>query len=174
METALHINVSLPTPSTFPPQSTFHFYLRTSQVFFLNSSQTLLTIKSQDTLLTMPADSDQTSITSSASTLSGNSTDTLVEDEAIDDAAMGEEKTDSAEKSGNTEPPEPAHAQHTTAKTTSEKPAGGKSAHIANSSKGLEPFLYANWGWGGPPCIDFPTAEMRRERQKWEKEKRSG
>ena len=61
-----------------------------------------------------------------------------------------------------------------TAKTSRSKPAAGRSAEVSSSNKGLEPFLYANVGWGRPPCIDFPTAEMRRERQKWEQEKKSG
>lgn len=110
----------------------------------------------------MPVDSEKMSVSSSATTLSDkSSTDTLVELEALNGAATGKEKVDSAEKSGSNDP-------STTAKAIFEKPAR---AHA--SSKGLEPFLYANWGWGGPPCIDFPDAELRRERKKWEDEKKS-
>ena len=117
----------------------------------------------------MPVDSDKVSVLSTASTLSDSSeTDTLVEYEAISADITGKEKTESSEKSGSTEPPKPARAQPTTFKSASEKPA-----RASVSSKGLEPFLYANWGWGGPPCIDFPTAELRREREEWEKEKKS-
>ena len=111
----------------------------------------------------MPADSDKVSVSSSATTLSDkSSTETLVGHEALNGAATSEKKTDSAEKSGSNEP-------STAAKSTFEK----KPARAHVSSKGLDPFLYANWAWGGPACIDFPDAELRRERKKWEDEKKS-
>ena len=118
----------------------------------------------------MPVESDKVSVLSTASTLSDSSdTKTLVEHEGISADVTGKEKTESSEKSGSIEPSKPAYAQPTISKTTLEKPA-----RASVSSKGLEPFLYANWGWGGPPCIDFPTAELRREREEWEKAKKSG